>query len=567
MATLLDRPATAPQPGATGQAAGVASRARGVGLFVALTALYFAAGYLLVMRYNLFEGDFASRVANAGYVIMSRDRHLSAIGFVWNPLPSLVEIPILLFTPIWPDLRTHGLAGVLQSAVFMAGSVMVVRGIAVDRGVSTGWRRIALVGFAFQPMIILYGGAGMSEAAETACLLWCARHLMRWADQRRTQALAWAGIALGAGYLARYEVVPAAVGICAFVAVLSARLAADKSRFTAAAANVVIVMFPIATAAGIWALSSWVINHELFAAFSSQYSNKRQVADAIARHGMVRDSPTAWVVISARLLGMQPFAGIAAAAAVAYGLIARKPVTLAPVVVFGPVIVFAAWGQYTATTFGLFRYFILAIPLVTCIALAVWAPAETSTGSGSLQTRANRYAAALLCASIVVGFPVTVRAMLNRGIANFPLQAGFASLLDPRGYPPQEIPERQMMVADRVMAAYLDLLQLPDGAVLMDSAYAWGPWLSSAHPTQFVVNSDYDFKAALNRPWVHQVKYFLVSNPANTDADAINVRYPTLWNDGAGFSRLVYTVYGPTGGEYFRLFEITGPQRPERGTG
>ena len=162
MTTLIARPATV----ATAPVASAAPRRwRGVVLFVGLTGLYFAVGYLLVIRYDLFDGDAASRVANAGYVLESRDPHLSAMGFVWNPLPSLVEIPILLFERWWPELRTRGLAGVIQSALFMAGAALMVRGIALDRGVGSGWRRVAVAAFALQPMIIVYGASGMSEAA------------------------------------------------------------------------------------------------------------------------------------------------------------------------------------------------------------------------------------------------------------------------------------------------------------------------------------------------------------------------------------------------------------------
>ena len=96
----------------------------------------------------------------------------------------------------------------------------MVRRIALDRSVGTGWRRLAVAAFALQPMIILYGASGMSEAAETFCVLWCVRHLMRWSDQHSIGDIAWAGIALGLGYLTRYEVVPAALGAAVFVAVL-----------------------------------------------------------------------------------------------------------------------------------------------------------------------------------------------------------------------------------------------------------------------------------------------------------------------------------------------------------
>ena len=132
-------------------------------IFGGLALLYSGVGYLLMMRYNLFDPDAPSRVANAGFVLESRDPHLSAIGFVWNPLPSLVEVPILQLSRWWPELRTHGLAGVAQSALFMAGAAVIIDRIAVDRGVGVLWRRVSVAAFALQPMIIVYGASGMSE--------------------------------------------------------------------------------------------------------------------------------------------------------------------------------------------------------------------------------------------------------------------------------------------------------------------------------------------------------------------------------------------------------------------
>ena len=38
---------------------------------------------------GLVPGDALSRVANGYYTLFSRDPHLAAVGFVWNPLPSL----------------------------------------------------------------------------------------------------------------------------------------------------------------------------------------------------------------------------------------------------------------------------------------------------------------------------------------------------------------------------------------------------------------------------------------------------------------------------------------------
>ena len=535
-------------------------RRSGTLLFSVLAMLYFAIGYLLVMRYNLFDPDATSRVANADYVISSRDPHLSAIGFVWNPLPSLVELPVLQLARWWPPLRTHGLAGVVQSAAFMAAAALMVRRIALDRAVGTGWRRLAVACFALQPMVLVYGGSGMSEAAETFAILWCVRHLMLWTGTRHPRELAWAGMALGIGYLSRYEVVPAAIGAAVFVSVVTMS-GAQYSRTARALANVAIVMFPIVIASTLWAISGWVVNQELFATLSSRYSNDSIVEAALRRDGLAGSAGSGdWVSVAARLFGMQPFVGIAAGAAIVQAMLTRRSAALAPIVTFGPILAFAAWGQLTSMTFGWFRYYLLAIPLVVCVALALWS-------GGDRPPKTRRFAAVLVSLSIVVGYPVTIMASLNERIGNQPLQFGFTSLLFPARFTPERPQNqwyRRLMVDDRVLADYLDRQRLPAGSVLMDTFNTWGVWLTSARPKQFVITSDYDFKAALNRPWAHDVQYLLVSSPAVGDADALNVRYPTLWDDGAGISRLVYTVYGARGEERYRLYRLTGPPRSLR---
>ncbi|KUI32353.1 hypothetical protein AU195_08865 [Mycobacterium sp. IS-1496] len=536
----------------------------GVALFAALSALYFTVGALLVLRFNMFDPDSPSRVANAGYVLMSRQPHLSAIGFVWNPLPSLVEIPVLTLADWWPALKTHGLAGVVQSALFMAGAAVMVRRIALDRGVGAVWRWLAVACFALHPMIVTYGASGMSEAAETFALVWCVRHLMQWVNGNRVGDLAWAGIALGVGYLSRYEAVPAACGAALVVAAVAVQRARPGQRVNSVILHVLIVMFPLVSAFAIWALTGWVVSGELFATLSSQYGNDSQVAAAMDRASPLAGAASDdWVVIAARLLGMQPFVLIAAAGAAAWAVLRRNITALVPVATLGPVLVFAAWGQFTSTTFGWFRFYLLAIPLVICIALAFWQPrARRATTAQRSDAVASRVGAGLLSASLVIGIPVTVTAMSDERIGNQQLQFGLRSLTDPQRYPSAEQWYRRLMVNDRELAAYFDRKRLPEGAVLMDTFNTWGVWLGSQRPKQFVITSDYDFTATLNRPWDFGVQYIVASNPGISDADALNVRYPTLWQDGAGLGTLVHSVYGATGDERFRVYRATGRPAP-----
>lgn len=538
---------------------------RPTALFTGLFVAYFALGAVLIMRYNVFEGDGISRTANAGFTLTSRDPHLSAIGFVWNPLPSIVQIPMLPFARWWPELQTYGLAGVIQSAAFMAAAALMVRRIALDRDTGAGWRWVAVGCFALNPVTIMYGALAMSEAAEIFCVLWCIRYLLLWVTTRSVGHLAWAGMALGVGYLVRYEMAPAAIGAAALVAVLAYTRAPRETRVPATVLDLLILLFPIATAFVAWAAVGWVINGELFATLTSQYGNSSQLAFAREHGGINRDAD--WLVIAQRLFAMQPFVGIAAIFAMVHSTLTRRADTLVPAVICGAILAFAAWGQFSATTFGWFRFYIVAIPLVIGVALACWRPRDTPARTWRLDTASSRIGAAFLCLSTVVGIPVTARATLNESITDRnQVMAGIASVIDPDRYDPDEW-YRRMGRDDVLMADYLDRKNLPAGAVLADTFVIKMLWVVSDNPKQFVITSDYDFTAALNRPWDHGVEYIIVTNPATNGApDAVNRRYPTIWADGAGIGRLVHVASGPFGEERWRLYQISEPDPPEPGT-
>ena len=519
-------------------------------LFGSLTLAYFVIGTVLVLRYNIFEPDAPNRVANAGFALFTRDPHLSAIGFVWNPLPSMAEIPLVWLSQWLPSLKYAGLAGVLQSAAFMAAAALLVRGIALDRGLGTWWRRLAVAAFALHPMIVLYGASGMSEAAMLCCLVWCCRYLMRWCEAGAIRDLAWAGVALGVGYLARYEVLPAAIGVAVLVAAVSwLHTEPGRLRRSTVVLNVAIVLFPAVTAFLAWGVTGWIINDEFFATLSSHYGNSSQNAGRLAALAG-RDAGASWPVIVARLFGMQPLVLVSVAVAVLIAALRRRITPLVPVLVFGSTLLFSVAAHHLSITFGWFRFYLAAIPMVVCVALACWGPARAAAR--------NTAAAVLLAAALVVAVPVTTPLIVDPDIAHGQLEQSFVSMVDPHTHPPQEEPSRRRLISERLLAQWLDRQHLPDGSVLMDTFLTWGIWLSSDNPRQFVVTSDYDFAAALNRPWDHGIRYVIATNPNINVPDAINRRYPSMWDDGAGIAELVYSTVGTTADEMFRVYRVIG---------
>jgi hypothetical protein len=80
---------------------------------------------------------------------------------------------------------------------------------------------------------------------------------------------------------------------------------------------------------------------------------------------------------------------------------------------------------------------------------------------------------------------------------------------------------RNLAEVNATVAADLDALHLPVGAVLTDAAYAFGIVLASDDPDQFVITPDRDFAAVVADPAGHHVRYLLLS--ATGAADAVRI--------------------------------------------
>src|SRR6202050_1846458 len=81
------------------------------GIVVTLSfALYLSIAFVLDFKTLSFNGDAVARMANGFYVLYSRDPHLAAIGFLWNPLQSVLDIVPLLFKDLWPCVDWNDMA-------------------------------------------------------------------------------------------------------------------------------------------------------------------------------------------------------------------------------------------------------------------------------------------------------------------------------------------------------------------------------------------------------------------------------------------------------------------------
>jgi hypothetical protein len=528
-------------------------------------AAYVAAGWTLAVRHHAIVGDAMARVANAYYVTSSRDPHLAAIGFVWNPLPSLAEIPVLALHPLFPALRTQAFAGNLVSAAFMAGAVALVLVMLRELGVGRAARVALTVVFAAHPLILLYAANGDSEASLVFFLCLTCLGLLRWWDRRDLPSLVLLGLALGLGYLSRQEFLLAGALVVVTVAVATYHRArgARRHRAWSAATEGTLTGLPFGFAIAAWALSAWILVGTPMSYFDV---NRAQVAGArvgidLAAGGSGVTQRLAYV--GEQLVRVEPLGAVIVGLAVVVALRRRDARILAPLVTFGAVLVTQVGLFGLGSTFGWLRFSITAVPLTVLAAGFLLGPRRRRPHSA----RAGwAVAGAVLVLALVAALPTAAGAMADPRLGRE--EAGLVGLLPGYGWAAGHggaYASGDYRGFDRA-ARYFDRRHLRHGAVVVDAQYSFPLVLKSAHPQQFVIPSDRDFERTLADPATYRARYLLVSDGA---ADAVAASYPELRSTRrTPIAELVRTFRA--GPNHLRLYRVTGSVtgstvRPTRG--
>lgn len=162
----------------------------------AVFLLELAVGYYLAAIYGFMSGDASSRVANAFYILYSREPSLANIGFIWNPLPSFMEMIILVFYPLFPSLASDGIAAVIVSSLFAAlTAAMIVK--AGSHFEINRWLVLCIaILYAFNPYIFYYGANGLTEAIFIYFINLSVIHVLIWMRGKETRSLVFAALGL-----------------------------------------------------------------------------------------------------------------------------------------------------------------------------------------------------------------------------------------------------------------------------------------------------------------------------------------------------------------------------------
>ena len=550
--------------------------------FLLPLAVFLPASWILLLHYQSDFGDAAAREANAYYVFFSNDPHLAAIGFVWNPLMSISEMPLILLKGLWPALTADMMAAGVMSSLFMAGACYQLFRLMTDLGVGRVLRWALLACFLVDPMILFYGANGMSESLFIFLLVATTRHLVAWLENDRTRSLVLAGVWMGLAYAARNEAAMAAFVSTVLVLVVSYQRAsgAIRVRRMKAVTDAVVFCLPFTASFVGWAGVSWIITGHPFEQFSSIYGTSAQLKTIAQEGGQPTGLAAAREAVTA-VVTLAPLLVVAAVAAFARAWRDRDVRILAIVTVLGATVGFEFVVFLMSMILDSYRYLIYCIPLTVCLAAYAGRPVPKSRAETVEEQllKQQTYEAPYLAirrrrrALLSCALAVTAVAAFLPGI----FTAYHEMIYAPGRLSEEEKTQLAWIVAPKSnlgrkysydseyapgiarQAAAFDSLHASHGTLMLDDAVGCVPLmiLKSKHPEQFAIPNDIDFVERLGAPYEDGVRYMFVADPRGTSGalDSLDREWPTLFDSGAGLGRMVYTVTLP-GCTTYRLYKL-----------
>ena len=537
-------------------------------VFFGAFAAYLAVAILLDFRYHAFDGDAISRMANGFYVLHSRDPHLAAVGFVWNPLSSIADLPLLAFNSVWPVLASHNVAGTTMSAISMGGAAYQLNSILRDWKMAGALRILLTAFFVLNPLILLFGGNGMSEAIYLFTMLSATRYLLRWLRAGDLPSLVYSAIALAFAYLERSEPVAAAAIATPLVFwVTFVRSGGPrKARMWAALTDVTILVIPILTAFVGWAVVSYVITGQPFGQFTSKYGNSALIKGS---HEIVGSLSGRAVHELTAITYIGPLLSVVGVLAIVVAIYRRNVQILGVLAIIGGGLAFTLVSYLTNAIFPWYRYYILVVPLDVLLLASIFGEPSTLRSADSLSSTKQLksggirsiggvlVAAVLTMVVLVPSIPGTAKGMDTIKLApDILLYYGFIwhKQLDA-----QDRDAKTNYSAVEAMAHYLDAQHLPNGDVVVDTADNCIPNVVTNvdNPRLFAIHNDRDFQRVLDDPLTFHSHYLMVQGAGSAQTDAVGEQYPQL-GKGSSWAKLSHVFPARGLCVSFSLYRVIG---------
>ena len=435
-------------------------------LFIALAGLLvYATLAAYLQNRGVFLGDAVSRTAAAFYVLFSRDPHLAAIGFVWSPLSTAVQIPIVfVFNVFHIDLT---LAGRLTSVVAASGTLALLNTFFLGSGIKPRPRYLLVALYGLNPMVMLYAANAMSESLFIFLLVLITISFVWWARTGSIARFTHMTFAAMFALLTRYEALPLIAGVAFCLMPIMAPLARTfgvMPTVRRVEAHLIAFIFATAYSFGIWVYFNWqIMGNPLF--FLQSIYGHVSIVRAMERALEAVDPAIGSIPLSlaysfGQTLWLAP-ALVVVLPAAAVVVVVRRNVTLFCVLLLAMTIpLFQAYEIYAGDSPKWLRLFMYAIPFVYLLLGFV-----TSEVSRLLSGWRVRVAWSVTAVVLLISNAGAFFAMQQPDTAQGEWEV-VTVLLNPGG----PVPPSYSLTTDFEVAGYLKALR-DDEALILDSSH------------------------------------------------------------------------------------------------
>lgn len=492
---------------------------------------YVIVGFILIYRFGIISGDSFSRVYNAFAVVSSNNFNLADIGFIWNPLPTILEIPLVALHNWWPPLTRDGLAGIFVSSFFGGIAVFDMYKVLFLLGLKNFYKTIITILFGLNPLIVFYSSNGMSDIMLLAAMLGVAYGVMNYIENQHISNLVSASLWLAIGFGARYEAgIYALVAGIALIALLSIPKVLERQK---GVGILMVLELPIIYSVGIWITANWIIMGNPLYFLNSQYGNAAQVAT-----GAYKNTHTSGNVL----------------AALSY--VAERSVIFPPLIIFLAITIWMLIKNKTFKKVWIILALGTAEPIIQLILLTLgksagwerffifYIPLGFMLGA-FVMTKLIRRLRIFALILLVIGnlFTLTISNTTSFGNGT---NSSISDIIRGTHLHPFE----SITPVENYFDAY------PKTTVLVDSFTGWSIIMRSRNPRQFITTDNINFKSILNHP-LGKVQAILVPKPIGVSKlDAINRKYPGLWYGKLPWAHLVLST--PDGAKW-KVYKLNTP--------
>ena len=469
-------------------------------------------------------GDAMSRTANAFYVLYSQPYRLTSMGLVWNPLPSLIQLPFVWASKLWRPLVTKGISMSFASALFAAWGAKALYRCFHMMKCRERHALIILLLYLLNPYVAFYGANGMTEIMMGAAGIQVISSLTGWLRKGKPYFLIEMGMSFVIMFLIRYEAVPFAVFIAVGMA-LHILISKQEKRYYPekgleplwyVESTLWVTFLPVIFTAVCWVIYNWSITGNPLYFMNSGYSMSAYSAYYQDYGGLLSAVSFVFSRVWPMLIPLT-------------ALLLARMITRTFVRYETLIIILAVLGLTDFTTVmillgksgGYVRY--LCYPLFFAPAFVPFAVSAAGEQGGRV---VRITAAGMLAACLVFVWGFRYSSIFREDLV-------------------LNVPARSETVADYLNA------NCRGSKVLMDSYRTYYVIMNADDPESWVISCSPEFEDCVKDPVHNGVDYIVVPQIGSYgNMDALNIAWPDLYNGGEDWAEEIAGI-----GE-FKVFRV-----------